>query len=130
MRHPVPAIAFALIAAGLLAGCDQLGIESASATLARTEADAKAVGSACRHAMRAIEDCYTLNPKAEKAAVYTGWREMDEYMRENKLEGIAPVVPRPVEPSKKKKPKPAEDEEIIDEPKAKADDKAHGKSTH
>ncbi|MEN9484104.1 MAG: hypothetical protein RJB37_1984, partial [Pseudomonadota bacterium] len=62
MRHPVPAIAFALIAAGLLAGCDQLGIESASATLARTEADAKAVGSACRHAMRAIEDCYTLNP--------------------------------------------------------------------
>jgi hypothetical protein len=37
---------------------------------------------------------------------------------------------RPVEPSKKKKPKPAEDEEIIDEPKAKADDKAHGKSTH
>lgn len=130
MRHPVPAIAFALIAAGLLAGCDQLGIESASATLARTEADAKAVGSACRHAMRAIEDCYTLNPKADKAAVYAGWREMDEYMRENKLEGIAPVVPRPVEPSKKKKPKPAEDEEIIDEPKAKADDKAHGKSTH
>jgi len=55
---------------------------------------------------------------------------MDEYMRENKLEGIAPVVPRPVEPSKKKKPKPAEDEDIIDEPKAKADDKAHGKSTH
>ena len=80
--------------------------------------------------MRAIEDCYTLNPKAVKASVYTGWREMDEYMRENKLEGIAPVVPRPVEPSKKKKPKPAEDEEIIDEPKAKADDKAHGKSTH
>ena len=104
MRHPVPAIAFALIAAGLLAGCDQLGIESASATLARTEADAKAVGSACRHAMRAIEDCYTLNPKAEKAAVYTGWREMDEYMRENKLEGVAPTEPRPAAPGPSARP--------------------------
>jgi hypothetical protein len=45
--------------------------------------------------LRAIEDCYVLNPKAQKAAVFAGWREMDEYMRENKLEGVAPVVPRP-----------------------------------
>jgi hypothetical protein len=44
--------------------------------------------------MRAIEDCYTLNAKAQKAAIFAGWREMDEYMRENKLEGIVPVVPR------------------------------------
>jgi hypothetical protein len=42
--------------------------------------------------MRAIEDCYALNPKAQKAAVYDGWREMDEYMRENKLEGTKPLV--------------------------------------
>ena len=117
MRHPVPAIAFALIAAGLLAGCDQLGIESASATLARTEADAKAVGSACRHAMRAIEDCYILNPKAEKAAVYTGWREMDEYMRENKLEGVRATVVKPPEPV----------EEVIEDPKSKAAGKASAK---
>jgi hypothetical protein len=25
---------------------------------------AKAIGSACRHALRGIEDCYTLNEKA------------------------------------------------------------------
>lgn len=85
----------------LLASCDALGIESGTATAARKEADGKAVGSACRHAMRAIEDCYTLNTKASKAAVYAGWREMDEYMRENKIEGIAPVIPR-------KSAKPAE----------------------
>ncbi|MEY2873919.1 MAG: hypothetical protein RLZZ373_1290 [Pseudomonadota bacterium] len=128
MRHPAPAnaIAFALIASGLLAGCDQLGIESASDTRARVEADAKAIGSACRHAMRAIEDCYTLNPKADKAAAYTGWREMDEYMRENKLEGVPPVVPRP-EPAGKKKPASAED--IIDEPKE-APSKGHAKPAH
>jgi len=83
----------------LLGGCDQLGsqlgIEDPAKVAAAKEAEGKAIGSACRHALRAIEDCYTLNPKAQKAAVFAGWREMDEYMRENKLEGIAPVVPRP-----------------------------------
>ena len=76
-----------------LAGCDQLGIESATTVKARVEADGKAIGGACRHAGRAIEDCYTLNKKAEKAAVYAGWREMNEYMTENKLEPVVPVIP-------------------------------------
>lgn len=77
-----------------LAACDQLGIDDPVKMAAAKEAEGKAVGSACRHALRAIEDCYTLNPKAQKAAVFAGWREMDEYMRENKLEGVAPVIPR------------------------------------
>ena len=68
----------------LAAGCDQLGIESASAIAARKEADGKAIGGACRHAARAIEDCYVLNRRADRAAIYAGWREMNEYMRENK----------------------------------------------
>ncbi|MCK6419503.1 MAG: hypothetical protein L6Q73_01135 [Aquabacterium sp.] len=82
-----------LLASALLAltGCDQLGIESATAVAARKEADGKAIGGACRHAGRAIEDCYVLNRKADRAAIYSGWREMNEYMRENKLE---PVVPQ------------------------------------
>ena len=63
-----------------LSACEQLGIDDPAKVAAQTEADAKAIGSACRHAMRAIEDCYVLNPKAQKAAVYTGWREMDEYL--------------------------------------------------
>lgn len=79
-----------------LTGCDQLGIETPKVTAEHQVAEAKAIGGACRHALRAIEDCYTLNPKSDKSAMYDGWREMDEYMRENKLEGIAPVVPRPV----------------------------------
>jgi hypothetical protein len=96
-----------------LSGCDQLGIETPQKTAERQQADAKAVGSACRHAMRAIEDCYVLNPKADKSSVFAGWRDMDEYMRENKLEGIAPVVPRPVSAaaSKASAPKPAADDE-------------------
>lgn len=79
----------------LLAGCELLGIPDPAKEAAAKEAEGKAIGSACRHAMRAIEDCYTLNPRASKAAVHQGWREMDEYMRENKLDGVAPVVPRP-----------------------------------
>lgn len=88
----------------MISGCDQLGIETADKLVQRKQAESKAIGSACRHAMRAIEDCYVLNPKADKAAVFDGWREMDEYMRENKLEGVAPVVPRP---ESAKKPAPA-----------------------
>lgn len=76
----------------LAAGCDQLGIESATAIAARKEADGKAIGGACRHAGRAIEDCYTLNRRADRAAVYAGWREMNEYMLENKLEAVPPQI--------------------------------------
>jgi hypothetical protein len=100
-------VAFVL-ASVLLVGCDALGIESGTTAAARKDADGKAIGSACRHAMRAIEDCYTLNPKAAKAAVYTGWRDMDEYMRENKIDGVAPVIPR-------KSAKPAEPASASDE---------------
>ncbi|MBV8469501.1 MAG: hypothetical protein JOY60_06510, partial [Burkholderiaceae bacterium] len=51
----------------LLAGCEQLGIEDPAKLAAAKEADGKAIGGACRHAARAIEDCYTLNPKASRA---------------------------------------------------------------
>ena len=61
-------LAFTVIVAGLLGGCDQLGIDTPEKVSQRKGAEAKAVGAACRHAMRAIEDCYLLNPKAEKAA--------------------------------------------------------------
>ena len=80
----------------VLAGCDQLGLEAASVTAARVEADGKAVGAACRHGGRAIEDCFTLNKRVDKAAIYAGWREMDDYMRENKLEAVVPTLGAPV----------------------------------
>ena len=75
-----------------LSGCDQLGLEAASVTAARVEADGKAVGAACRHGGRAIEDCFTLNKRVDKAAIYAGWRDMDDYMRENKLEAVVPTL--------------------------------------
>lgn len=98
-----------------LSGCDQLGIETPGKSAERQLAEAKATGSACRHALRAIEDCYVLNPKADKSAVFAGWREMDEYMRENKLEGVVPVVPRPVAAAPSKPSRAASDEEDAEE---------------
>lgn len=93
-----------------LAGCDQvnqkLGLEDPAKKEARVEAEAKAVGSACRHSGRAIEDCYSIYAWLPKAGVYAGWREMDEYMRANQIETITPQLP-PAEPPGSKKKKPA-----------------------
>lgn len=90
-----PLLPRALLGVGLLvtlAGCDMLGVESASSMAARREAEGKAIGGACRHAGRALEDCYAMNRKADKAAVFAGWREMNDYMRENKVDTVSPQV--------------------------------------
>ncbi|XLM19688.1 hypothetical protein MKD33_13620, partial [Chromobacterium piscinae] len=50
----------------------------------------KAVGAACRQTGRSLEECYQRNPNADKASIYAGWREMNEYMAKNKLETMAP----------------------------------------
>lgn len=97
--------------------CEQvnsrLGLEDPAKKEARTEAEGKAVGSACRQSGRAIEDCYSIYNWLPKAAIYAGWREMDGYMRENGIETVAPVLP-PAEPptngKKKKKAAPADGE--------------------
>ena len=75
----------------LLSACDIPGLGPDPRAVQR-EAEATAVGGACRHALRGLEDCFTLNPKAPKAAVFAGWKEMDAYMRENKLEGTPSVL--------------------------------------
>ena len=76
----------AAMAVVVLTGCEIPGIWP-DPRIAQREEESKAIGGACRHALRGLEDCYTLNPKASKAAVFAGWKEMDAYMRENKLEG-------------------------------------------
>ncbi|MDR0775315.1 MAG: hypothetical protein LBE81_01565 [Azonexus sp.] len=109
-----------LIAAVVLSlvGCDQinekLGLDDPAKKEARAEGEARAVGSACRHSGRAIEDCYAIYAWLPKAGVYAGWREMDEYMRENKIETIVPQLP-PAEPPGAKKRKPAPAAEAGDE---------------
>lgn len=105
----------------LLAGCD-LEALLADPKIAQREADAKAVGGACRHGLRSIEDCYSLNEKSSRAAIFAGWKEMDQYMRDNKIEGIVPQGLKAGSPS----PETAPAEEVVDEPKA--SQKTKGKS--
>jgi hypothetical protein len=92
MRRSVLAFVLAFPAIVPLSGCDMLGIESAEKIAASREADGKAIGSACRHAGRAIEDCFAIYKKADRSAVFAGWRDMNDYMRENKIEPVAPQL--------------------------------------
>lgn len=108
MRRALPILSALAL---LLAGCEQLGLETPAQLAAAKDAEGRAIGSACRHSGRALEDCYTLNPKASMAAIFNGWRDMDAYMRENSLEVIPSVIPKPEKPAKKKAEKPAAGEE-------------------
>lgn len=76
----------------LAGGCDMLSelleIPNPAREHAIMEAEGRAIGSACRHAGRSLEDCYALNPTAEKASVFAGWRDMNDYMMEHKLDTV------------------------------------------
>lgn len=85
-----------VVAALALTGCDQLGIESPAQVAAKREAEGKAIGAGCRHAARSVEVCYDLNKRADKAAMFAGWREMNDYMRENKIDAMPAPPPQAV----------------------------------
>lgn len=64
----------------------------------------RAIGAACRHSGRALEDCFQRNPRVPKADIYAGWREMNEYMTTKKLDVVPPPPDRsrnngPAEPT-------------------------------
>ena len=75
-----------------LGGCDLINTLMADPKAAQRVADSKAIGSACRYGLRSIEDCYALNEKASKAYMFEGWKEMDQYMRDNKIDGVPAKV--------------------------------------
>ena len=113
---PVGSLRASLIAVALLfslSACDmiqqQMGIENPAAKEARADADGKAVGGACRQSGRAIEDCYSIYSWLPKASIYEGWRDMDAYMRDNKLETVEPQLPPVGAPGTKRKATSAEE---------------------
>jgi len=124
---PRRALIALVLATSLLAGCDMLGgalgIESPEKVAAAREAEGKAIGGACRNAARAIEDCFALNRKADKAAMFSGWREMNDYMRENKIDPVTPQVVTKVAGAKAagEPEEAAEPRAAADKPAAKAD---------
>lgn len=107
-----------------LAACDLLGLNDDARIAAAREAEGKAVGAACRYSARALEECYGMNPKTSKAAIFAGWRDMDGYMRENNIQVVSPEgaeEPQPAKagPAVEQAPKAAEAASPADEkPKA------------
>jgi hypothetical protein len=69
----------------LLAGCNWVNNVSGLSKEAH-----KALGAACRQTGRSLEECFKRNPEADTAAIYAGWREMNEYMAKNKLDTMEP----------------------------------------
>jgi hypothetical protein len=102
----------------MLSGCDQVKQRLGMPDPAVQAAEGNAIGSACRHAGRGLEDCYRLNPAANKASVYAGWKEMNEYMLKNNMQAVAPVIPvddpDPGAPAERK-PRKKLKEHVIDE---------------
>ncbi len=96
IRPPCAPFATLLALLPLTTGCEQLAdlleLPNPSRDAARLESEGRAIGSACRHAGRSLEDCYTLNAGAEKAAVFAGWRDMNDYMMEHKLEVVPSLL--------------------------------------
>ena len=114
-----------LTATVFVTGCDALGIDTPEKLAAVREADGKAIGGACRHAGRAIEDCYTLNKRADKAAVFAGWRDMNDYMRENKIEPVPSQLATQVASAKAAQADDAVDEKPSAKGSKSKDSKAH-----
>lgn len=94
---PLRRLALILLLLPALAGCervvDQLGLPDPKKEAAAAEAEGKAIGSACRHAGRSLEDCYAVNPTATKASVFAGWKEMNDYMTQNNIEVVPSKLP-------------------------------------
>lgn len=77
-------------AATMLSSCDLSQIPGLDGKLSIE--DSKAVGAACRHSGRALEDCFAMNPKTHPAGVFDGWRDMNDYMVANQIEVVKPEV--------------------------------------
>lgn len=88
----------------LLLGCERLAdlleLPDPQQEALVAEAEARAIGGACRQTGRSLEDCYTLNPDAPKSAVFAGWREMNDYMMEHSLPEVpSHLTPMPAKPA-------------------------------
>jgi hypothetical protein len=77
----------------ILCGCNEIDALLTDPNTTQRQADGKAIGGGCRNGARGIEDCFLLNPKASKAAIFAGWKEMDVYMRENNVPTSESKIP-------------------------------------
>ncbi|MFC7419432.1 hypothetical protein ACFQNF_06020 [Iodobacter arcticus] len=100
-----------------LTGCDKV-----MEVVNKQQANGKAIGAACRHSGRALEDCYRRNIRIPKADIFAGWKEMNEYMQQKKIDVISPPEDEPPPPVAVKK---VEKNDASEEKPAEADKAEH-----
>ncbi len=98
----------------LVAGCDAFYEALEIPNPEKAKAEARAIGAACRHSGRSLEDCFYLHPDADKAAVFEGWKAMNDYMLEKELPSVPPQLV-PLDPTAIPQPL-ARNEPIIPQP--------------
>jgi hypothetical protein len=108
----------ALLMLPMLGGCI---LPDPEAEAKRAEDEAAATGSGCRQAGRSLEDCYLRNEGLNRTGALRGWRDMDEYMRTNKLD---PQPPTPALVDKELALKDASKEPAANEAKPESKPKA------
>ncbi|MBV1776385.1 hypothetical protein KSF73_11750 [Burkholderiaceae bacterium DAT-1] len=85
----------------------------------------RAIGAACRQSGRSLEDCFQRNPRVARADIFSGWKEMNEYMMAKKLEIIPPPPDKPKsEPEPNVEINAGEDASSAKDDKHAKDDKA------
>lgn len=103
-----------------LQGCDQI-----NQALNKQQANGHAIGAACRHSGRSLEDCYRRNTKVAKADIYAGWKEMNEYMLAKKIDIVPPPPDAPINKQDSEAPAASSFKEA-----PVADEKAGNAATH
>lgn len=79
-----------------LSACDYISsFSKPKQTPEEAKAEGIALGAGCRQAGQSLEDCYQRNPDALKAGIFTGWKDMHEYMAAKGIQTVAPPAPAP-----------------------------------
>lgn len=95
-------------------------VEEWTGGAALTPQDSQALGASCRQTGRSLEECFKRNPKADKANIYIGWKEMNEYMAANNLKTLEPLPDGPTEAELKAAAAKAEKAKAEEEAKRRA----------
>ena len=77
-----------------LSACDYISsFSKPKQTPEEAKAEGIALGAGCRQAGQSLEDCYQRNPDALKAGIFTGWKDMHEYMAAKGIQTVTPPAP-------------------------------------